>query len=298
MPERIGFIGLGIMGKPMVRNLLKQSYPVTVFNRSRPAIDELAAEGAAPADSPRAVAEASDVVITMLPDGPDVEAVLAGEDGVLAGARAGMLLVDMSTIAPAGATWRAEQSRAQGLGMLDAPVSGGEQGAISASLSIMVGGEADDFARATPIFEALGKTITHCGAAGAGQVVKACNQVAVALSIAATAEALALGARAGVDGEVILRVLGGGLANSRVMELRGPTMARRVFKPGFRARLHAKDLRIIMETARATQTPLPFAALADQLFTALVASGRGDFDHSGLLAVIEDLSGGAKAQDA
>jgi 2-hydroxy-3-oxopropionate reductase len=290
MAEQIGFIGLGIMGKPMVRNLLKAGYAVTVFNRSRPAMEELAADGAALADSPQALAEASDVVITMLPDGPDVELVLLGSDGVLAGSHAGMLLIDMSTISPAMAQRLSEIARSKGVGMLDAPVSGGEQGAINAALSIMVGGEAEDFERARPMFEALGKTITLCGGAGAGQIVKACNQVAVALSIAATAEALALGAKAGVDGEVILRVLGGGLANSRVMELRGPTMARRTFKPGFRARLHAKDLRIIMETARQSKVALPFSALAEQLFTGLVASGRGDYDHSGLLDIIEDLS--------
>jgi 2-hydroxy-3-oxopropionate reductase len=289
--ERIGFIGLGIMGRPMVRNLLKAGFAVTVYNRSRPAVDELAAEGAAAASSPRDVAAQSDVVITMLPDGPDVEAVVLGDEGVLAGAQHGSLLIDMSSIAPGVARRLADAARNKGVAMLDAPVSGGDKGAIAGTLSIMVGGEAEAFERAQPIFQALGKTITHCGASGAGQTVKACNQVAVALSIAATAEALALGAKAGVDPEVILKVLGGGLAQSRVMELRGPTMAQRTFEPGFRSRLHSKDMRIILETARENGAVLPFSAIADQLFTALVANGQGDLDHSALLAIIEQMAG-------
>ena len=193
MAERIGFICLGIMGKPMARNLLKAGYSVTVFNRSRGKIDELVADGAAAGGSPSDVAQRSDVVITMLPDGPDVEAVVLGEQGVLAGAREGTLLIDMSTIAPAVAKRLAEAAHERGVQMLDAPVSGGDKGAVAGTLSIMVGGEQQAFERALPIFQALGKTITHCGPSGAGQIVKACNQVVVALVIEAVSEALVLG---------------------------------------------------------------------------------------------------------
>jgi 2-hydroxy-3-oxopropionate reductase len=291
MAERIGFIGLGIMGRPMVRNLLKAGFAVTVYNRSQPAIDELAAEGATGAASALEVAQRSDVVITMLPDGPDVERVVGGPEGVLAGAHEGLLLIDMSTIAPVVARELAEAARARGVAMLDAPVSGGDKGAIAGTLSIMVGGDEQAFERARPIFEAMGKTITHCGASGAGQIVKACNQVAVALHYAAASEALVLGAKAGVAPEIILKVLGGGLAQSRVMDMRGPTMSEHKFEPGFKARLHSKDLRIILETAREFGVALPFAALADQLYTGLVQNGDGELDHSALLKMIEQLSG-------
>jgi 2-hydroxy-3-oxopropionate reductase len=291
MAERIGFIGLGIMGRPMVRNLLKAGFAVTVYNRSQPAIDELAAEGATGAASALEVAQRSDVVITMLPDGPDVERVVGGPEGVLAGAHEGLLLIDMSTIAPVVARELAEAARARGVAMLDAPVSGGDKGAIAGTLSIMVGGDEQAFERARPIFEAMGKTITHCGASSAGQIVKACNQVAVALHYAAASEALVLGAKAGVAPEIILKVLGGGLAQSRVMDMRGPTMSEHKFEPGFKARLHSKDLRIILETAREFGVALPFAALADQLYTGLVQNGDGELDHSALLKMIEQLSG-------
>jgi 2-hydroxy-3-oxopropionate reductase len=210
---------------------------------------------------------------------------------VLAGAHEGLLLIDMSTIAPVVARELAEAARARGVAMLDAPVSGGDKGAIAGTLSIMVGGDEQAFERARPIFEAMGKTITHCGASGAGQIVKACNQVAVALHYAAASEALVLGAKAGVAPEIILKVLGGGLAQSRVMDMRGPTMSEHKFEPGFKARLHSKDLRIILETAREFGVALPFAALADQLYTGLVQNGDGELDHSALLKMIEQLSG-------
>lgn len=286
----IGFIGLGIMGRPMARNLLAAGFPLVVHNRSRGAVDELVAEGAEAAASAREVAERSEVVITMLPDTPDVEQVVAGPDGVLEGAGRGMLLVDMSTISPVATRQLAERARAVGVGMLDAPVSGGDRGAVAATLSIMVGGEEEHFQRALPLFEAMGKTITHCGPTGAGQTVKACNQVVVALAIQAVSEALVLGTRAGVNPEVILRVLGGGMAQSRVMEMRGPTMAQGTFEPGFRARLHHKDLGIVLQTAREYGAALPATALMDQLLGSLVAQGRGDWDHSALLTVVEQLS--------
>ena len=297
MPERVGLIGLGLMGKPMAHNLLRAGFSLTVFNRSQPAIDELAAAGARPAGSPRDLAAQSDVVITMLPDAPDVEAVALGRDGVVEGGREGLLLIDMSTIAPSAAQRIAAALAERGMHMLDAPVSGGDVGARQATLSIMVGGAAGDLERARPVLAALGSTITHCGPSGAGQVVKACNQLAVALHYAAASEALVLGAMAGVDPAVILRVLGGGLAQSRVMDLRGATMARHAFAPGGKARFHRKDLGIVLELARAHGAVLPFSALADQLYTALVQHGGGDLDHSALLLEIERLSGFALAPE-
>jgi 2-hydroxy-3-oxopropionate reductase len=290
MTERVGFIGLGIMGKPMARNLVRAGYPLVVHSRSHRPIDDLVRDGAASASSPRELAERSDVVITMLPDTPDVVRVVTGPDGVLEGARAGTLMIDMSTISPAAARRMAAAARASGAGMLDAPVSGGDKGAIAGSLSIMVGGEASDFERGRPVFQAMGKTIVHCGPSGAGQIVKACNQVVVALVIEAVSEALVLGSKAGVRPEVILEVLGGGLAQTRVMDLRGPTMIQGKFEPGFKVRLHRKDLSIILQTARELGVTLPSTALVDQLFTALVEKGRGEWDHSALLTLIEELS--------
>lgn len=293
--ENIGFIGLGVMGKPMVRNLLQAGYIPRIYNRSQAAVGELAAEGASAASSPKHVAEQSDIVLTMLPDSPDVEAVVLGENGVLEGAKEGSLLIDMSTISPVVARKIAVELEKAGARMLDAPVSGGDKGAIAGTLSIMVGGDSADFERATPLFEAMGKTIRHCGPIGSGQVVKACNQIVVALVIEAVSEALVLGSKAGVDPEVILQVLGGGLAQNRVMELRGPTMVSHDFAPGFKSRLHRKDMGIILETAREFGVALPVSALVDQMFTHLVASGNGDLDHSSLLLVIEALSNHAIA---
>ena len=288
--ENIGFIGLGIMGKPMVRNLLKAGYIPRVYNRSQAAVGELVAEGASAASSAKNVAEQSDIVITMLPDSPDVEAVALGENGVLEGAKEGLLLIDMSTISPVVTRKVAAELGKAGVRMLDAPVSGGDKGAIAGTLSIMVGGDTKDFERALPVFEAMGKTIRHCGPVGSGQVVKACNQIVVALVIEAVSEALVLGSKAGVSPDVILEVLSGGLAQNRVMDLRGPTMVKHDFKPGFKARLHRKDMGIILETAREFGVALPVSALVDQMFTHLVASGKGDLDHSALLLGIEELS--------
>ena len=286
----IGFIGLGLMGKPMVRNLLRAGFRVTVFNRSAPAIEELVAEGALPGKSPQHVAEQSGIVITMLPDTADVEAVVWGHQGIVAGATHGFLFIDMSTISPIATRRMAAELEQQGIHMLDAPVSGGDVGAIAGTLSIMAGGSKDDLERARPVFAALGKTITYCGPNGAGQAVKACNQVVVALVIEAVSEGLVLGAKAGVDPEVILQVLGGGLAQNRVMDLRGPTMIRHHFEPGGKAQFHRKDLGIALQLAREHNVALPMTALVDQLFTTLVANEQGGLDHSALLTVIEKLS--------
>lgn len=298
LADTIGFIGLGIMGKPMARNLMRAGYPLVVHNRSRGSVNELVAEGAKAADNPREVAGQSAVVITMLPDSPDVAAVVDGPDGVLAGAKPGQVLIDMSTISPVVAQSLAKAAAAKGVTMLDAPVSGGDKGAIAGTLSIMVGGDDATFERMQPIFGTLGKTIVRVGASGAGQVVKACNQVVVALTIEAVSEALVLGSKAGVDPAKILQVLGGGLAGNRVMELRGPNFLQHSFAPGFKARLHQKDLGIALAAGHAYGVPLPSTALVDQLFQALAVAGKGDLDHSALLTVLEGLAGHEIGSDA
>jgi 2-hydroxy-3-oxopropionate reductase len=288
----IGFIGLGIMGKPMARNLAKAGYDLVVYNRSRDDVDALLAEGDQfqAAGSPREVAGRTRAVITMLPDSPDVRDVVFGENGVLPGMEKGHLLVDMSTIAPATAVEVDSALRERGARALDAPVSGGDKGAIAGTLSIMVGGDAEDFHRAMPLFEAMGKTIVHVGAAGAGQVVKACNQVVVAINYAAVSEALVLGAKAGVDPDKIVQVLSGGLAASRVLELKGATMVAHQFEPGFRVDLHRKDLGIARSTATENSAPIPVTAVVSQLFEAAAAAGKGDRDHSALVTVYEELA--------
>jgi 2-hydroxy-3-oxopropionate reductase len=292
MTERIGFIGLGIMGTPMARNLAKAGFELVVHNRSRGAVDELVAESPAfiAANSPREVAKQTKTVITMLPDSPDVRDVVLGENGLAAAMGAGHLLIDMSTIAPATSIEVNTALAERGASALDAPVSGGDKGAIAGTLSIMVGGSAEDFERARPLFEAMGKTIVHVGGPGAGQIVKACNQIVVAINYAAVSEALVLGAKAGVEPEKIVQVLSGGLAASRVMEMRGPTMIAHDFQPGFRVNLHRKDLGIALATAKETSVPLPTTAVVSQLFETLAAAGKGDLDHSSLITVVEELA--------
>ena len=288
MPETIGFIGLGIMGKPMAYNLMKAGYELVISNRNPVPANELAAEGATTVGSPQAVAELSDVVITMLPDSPHVRAVVTGENGVLAGAKAGTLVIDMSTISPVVTQEVAQAAHVRSVRILDAPVSGGDVGAQQGTLSIMVGGSTEDFAQAKPIFEVLGKTIVHVGGIGAGQVVKACNQIVVALTIEAVSEALVLGSKAGVDPAVILQVLSGGLAANRVMEVRGPNFLKHDFRPGFKIALHHKDLGIALAAGREYGVALPVTAIVDQMLQALKLRGQGDQDHSALLTLIED----------
>lgn len=288
--ERIGFIGLGIMGKPMARNLIKAGYSLTVHNRSRGAVDELVRDGAKDGRTPRAVAEESDIIITMLPDSPDVQQVVTGPSGVLEGLRKGAALVDMSTISPMVTQELAKAVRAKGAEMLDAPVSGGEKGAIDATLSIMVGGPEETFARVKPVFEAMGKNIVHIGASGAGQVTKACNQIVVALTIQAVSEALTLAAKAGVDTGKVRQALLGGFAQSRILDVHGQRMLERNFKPGFRVRLHQKDLNIGLSTGKNLGVPLPATAIVQEAFTALQGLGRGDQDHSSLVTLLEDLA--------
>jgi 2-hydroxy-3-oxopropionate reductase len=298
MAERIGFIGLGIMGKPMARNLMKAGYHLVVHNRSRSAVDELVSEGAIPAASPREVAAQSKMVITMLPDSPDVLDVVLGEQGLIEAMGQSSLLIDMSTISPVATLEVNEALNAKGAHGLDAPVSGGDKGAIAGTLSIMVGGDASDFERARPIFDVLGKTIVHVGAAGAGQTVKACNQIVVALTFEAVSEALVLGSKAGVDPHKIIQVLSGGLAGNKVLELRGESMLAHNFQPGFRINLHRKDLGIALDTGKSYDVALPVTALVSQMFASMVAHGDGNLDHSALLTHLEELANHQVTQNA
>jgi 2-hydroxy-3-oxopropionate reductase len=286
----LGFIGLGIMGKPMARNLLKAGYPLVVYNRSRTAVDELSKEGAQPAASSKEVAARSEIIITMLPDSPDVALVYTGENGVFAGAKVGMLLIDMSSISPVVARKLAGEAQKLGLDMIDAPVSGGEAGAISAMLSIMIGGKATAVERAMPIFQALGKNIVHVGEAGAGQVTKAANQMVVGTTIAIVSEALVLAAKAGVDPAKVRQALLGGFAQSKILEAHGQKMLERNFKPGFRIRLHEKDMKIALATGSEYGVPLMVTSQVAQMMTAMKSMGNGDLDHSGLVKFVEELA--------
>jgi 2-hydroxy-3-oxopropionate reductase len=264
---------------------------LVVHNRSPEKAEVLAKEGnATAAASPGQVAQACDIVITMLPDSPDVEAVVAGEGGVLEGIRDGALLVDMSTISPVVTKELSEMVREKGASMLDAPVSGGDVGAIEGALSIMVGGSEEDFERARPLFDVMGKAATHVGPIGAGQVVKACNQIVVALTIEAVSEALVLGSKGGVKPEKLVEALSGGLAGSAVMEAKKEKFFSHDFEPGFRIELHHKDLGIALAAGREYGVALPATAIVDQMLEALKAKGRGDRDHSALLTLLEEAA--------
>lgn len=287
----IGFIGLGIMGQPMARNLLRAGFALTVHSRSRGPVEALVREGATDGGSPRGVAERSELIITMLPDSPDVQLVVTGPAGVLEGLRPRAVLVDMSTISPIVTQELARAVEAKGGEMLDAPVSGGEKGAIEAMLSIMVGGRADVVERVRPVFQALGKNIVHVGDHGAGQVTKACNQVVVALTIQAVSEALTLAAKAGVDPARVRQALLGGFAQSRILDVHGLRMLERNFAPGFKVRLHQKDLGIALSTAKALGVPLPATAVVEEAFAALRRLGRDDDDHASLVTLLEDQAG-------
>jgi 2-hydroxy-3-oxopropionate reductase len=287
--DKVGFIGLGIMGRPMVENLIEAGYDLVVYNRTREKAEEL--DGATVADTPREVAEQSGIIITMLPDSPQVEEVLAGEDGVLEGVKDGDLIVDMSTISPVVTEELSQKANERGASMLDAPVSGGDVGAVEGTLSVMVGGSEDDFERALPLFEVMGGTVTHVGPVGTGQVVKAANQIVVALTIEAVSEALVLGSKGGVAPEKILDVLGGGLAGNKVMEVKREKMLGHSFDPGFRVELHHKDLGIALAAGREYGVTLPVTAVVDQMLQDLKTRGRGDRDHSAILTLIEESSG-------
>jgi 2-hydroxy-3-oxopropionate reductase len=292
MLEPVGFIGLGLMGKPMAKNLLKRGFPLVVHSRSAGPVDELVQAGATRAGSPADVARQTTRIFTMLPDSPDVALVMEGPDGIFSAVQAGSILIDSSTISPAVAVRLADAARLRGAAMLDAPVSGGEIGAISATLSIMVGGDADAFAAVLPMLEAVGnpERIIRIGDSGAGQICKVCNQIVIGGTLAAVSEAFSLARQSGVDAARVRDALLGGFAASRVLEVHGERILKENYKPGFRARLYAKDYRIAAETLGAHGVPAPVAAAVHQLVTALVASGRGDADFSALATVLFDLA--------
>ncbi|HEV3359282.1 MAG TPA: 2-hydroxy-3-oxopropionate reductase [Pseudonocardiaceae bacterium] len=289
--SRIGFIGLGIMGAPMAANLIKAGFEVTGYNRSRPAVDRLVDSGGHAGESVAEVTRDSDVVITMLPDSPDVEAVALGPGGIVESGRSGQLYLDMSTILPSTATAVAQAAQAKGIRALDAPVSGGEQGAIDAALSIMCGGAAETFEAALPVLNALGTTVVHVGPNGSGQTVKAANQLLVAGTIELVAEAIVLLEAAGVDAAAGLRVLAGGLAGNRILDRKAAGMLARDFKPGFRVDLHHKDLGIALGVADEAGVVVPLTAAVAQLMSSLRARGDGGLDHTALLKIVEVLSG-------
>ena len=291
MTQVVGFIGLGIMGRPMARNLLKAGYPLVVHSRSQGPVQELVGVGGKSASSPREVAGQVDVLITMLPNSPDVELVALGRDGIIEGARRGLLYLDMSTISPIVSQKVGKALVAKGVRMLDAPVSGGEKGAIDAALSIMVGGDKADFDAALPVFQALGKTITHLGPLGAGGFTKLANQIIVALNLTALGEALTLARKAGLERALTLKALGGGLAGSKCLEQKTPNYVSGTYNPGFKIDLHFKDLGLIMEASRALGVPLPATAIVQELFNALRVKGKGGLDHSGVITLLEELAG-------
>jgi 2-hydroxy-3-oxopropionate reductase len=292
MIGRVGFVGLGLMGAPMARNLMEAGHELVLYNRTRNKAEELARAGDAKvADSPREVARESAITITMLPGPQEVEEVIAGERGLLEGAREGSLIVDMSTSSPILAKELTRIARNQQVGMLDAPVSGADVGAREGTLSIMVGGEEEHFERAKPLFDVMGEKVVHVGPPGTGQVVKACNQIVVALTIEAVCEALVLGAKAGVDPGRVLDVLSGGLAANKVMEVKREKLLSHDFTPGGKVEFHRKDLTIALEASGRYGVPLPVTGLVDQMFGSLMASGQGGWDHSSLITLIEDWAG-------
>ncbi|WP_297537157.1 2-hydroxy-3-oxopropionate reductase [Amycolatopsis sp.] len=293
VPERarIGFIGLGVMGLPMAANLVMNGFEVIGHNRSRSAVDKLAALGGRVGQSVADVTRNSDVVITMLPDSPDVEAVALGENGIIDTAQSGQLYIDMSTISPRTAVAVADAAATRGIRALDAPVSGGEQGAIDGTLSIMCGGDASTVELAQPVLRALGTTIVHVGPSGSGQIVKAANQLVVAGTIELVAEAIVLLEASGVDATAGLSVLAGGLAGNRILDRKAASMLARDFSPGFRIDLHHKDLQIALAVAEQVKAVIPVGALVSQLLAAVRAQGDGALDHSALLKLTERLSG-------
>ncbi len=288
---RVGYIGLGLMGKSIARNILKAGFPLMVHNRSRAAVDELVQEGASQAFSAAEVAAQVDVVFTNLPDSPDVEKVALGAGGVVEGAHAGLIFVDNSTIKPATARRIADELAKVGVASLDAPVSGGDIGARQGTLAIMVGGPAEALETVRPVFEAMGKTITHVGGCGAGQIAKACNQIMVAAQMVAMGELLVFAQKAGADPRKVVEAIRGGAAQCWTLDVKPPRLFSGNRAPGFKAHMQAKDLNIVMETAREYGVPLPSLALDAQLFNAMVQTGLGDQDNSAVIAMIEQLAG-------
>ncbi len=288
---KVGYIGLGLMGKSIARNILKAGFPLTVHNRSRGAVDELVAEGAREAHSPAEVAAQVDVVFTNLPDSPDVEKVVLGEKGILEGAHEGLVFVDNSTIKPASARMIAEKLKAKGTMALDAPVSGGDIGARNGTLTIMVGGPAEAFEKVMPVFQAMGKTVTLVGDSGAGQVAKAANQIMVAAQMAAMGELLIFARKAGVSPQKVVDAIKAGAAQCWTLDVKPPRLFAGNRNPGFKAYMQLKDMKIVMDTAREYDIPLPSATENTKLFQQMIDMGLGELDNSGVIGVIEHMAG-------
>lgn len=299
MTKKLGFIGLGTMGKPMAKNLLSADYEVVVHSRSRGPVKEVVEEyeNAEEAFSPKEVAKKAEVIITCLPDSPDVRKVALDEnEAIIDGISEGKVFVDMSTISPVVTREIADRMKEKGTHMLDAPISGGEEGAVEGTLSIMVGGDQEVFDQILPIFNILGNKVTYVGENGAGQITKACNQIVVALSLEAVGEGLVLARKAGVDPEKVAEAIKGGAADCWALNARSPKMLEGEYKPGFKSAYHYKDLGIIVNAAREYGAILPMAHLAHEMFGSMIQKGRGDYDHSGIVTIAEDLSGISKGK--
>ncbi len=288
--KKIGFIGLGIMGKPMAKNLLKAGYSIVAYDLNKDAVEDVVKAGALGASSSKEAAGKAEVIITMLPDSPDVKEVILGKDGVLEGIKPGSIVIDMSSINPLVSQEIEKELKKKGVEMLDAPVSGGETGAIQGTLAIMVGGKEKVFNESVEIFKAVGKNIVHVGTIGAGGFVKLVNQIIVAVNIAAVGEAFTLGTKAGLDPQVIHQAIRGGLAGSSVLETKAPMMFARNFKPGFKIRLHHKDLQNALSTAKDLGVPLPLSSFVQQIILSLMTEGRGEEDHSALATFFEKMA--------
>lgn len=286
----LGFVGLGIMGRPMLNNLLKAGHQVVAYTRNAKTLDACVAGGAQRAASNREVGERADVIFTMLPDGPEVEEVVLGKGGILEGAKSGAMIVDMSSINPLVSQKIAKACAARGVEFVDAPVSGGEPKAVDGTLAIMVGASKEAFARAEPLLKCMGSTVTLTGPVGAGNTTKLANQIMVACNIAAMGEALSLATRCGLDPEVVFNAVKGGLAGSAVLNAKGPMLMGRNFKPGFRIKLHQKDLRNALKTAEAKEMFLPLTSLVQQMILSLMGGGKGDLDHSAIATFVEETS--------
>ena len=288
---KLGFIGLGIMGKPMAKNLLKAGHSLVVYDINAAAVQEVVAAGAVAAATPKDVATQGPIVITMLPNSPHVKEVVLGKNGVLEGSKAGTIIADMSSIAPLASKEIAAECAKKGVEMLDAPVSGGEPKAIDGTLSVMVGGEAADFEAVKPVLSAMAASVVRVGEVGAGNVAKLANQIVVALNIAAMSEALVLAAKAGVEPDLVYQAIRGGLAGSTVLDAKAPLVMDRKFDPGFRIKLHAKDLNNVMNTAHELHVPLPFTAAVMEVMQAMMADGCGEDDHGSIIRHFEKLAG-------
>ena len=290
MKKKIGFIGLGIMGRPMAKNLLKAEFSLVVYDLNKEAVEDVVKAGAASAHSSREVAQSTEIIIVMVPDSPEVKEVVLGKDGVLEGVRPGSLVIDMSSINPLVSQEIARELKKKGVDMLDAPVSGGEPGAVQGTLAIMVGGEEKTFKEVIKVFEPMGKNIVYVGPIGAGGFTKLVNQIIVALNIAAVGEAFTLGVKAGLNPQTIFQAIRGGLAGSTVMEAKAPMMISRNFRPGFKIKLHHKDLNNALTTARDLGVPLPLTSLVQQILVSLIIDGKGENDHSAIATFFEKMA--------